>query len=118
MALDFTEGLSRGLEAVRGLRQAVPDVSLILMSDDVEPSHITQAFQAGVAGYVTKRALASELAPAIRHVLKGRPYISAGMEVNMIELLIAATGPDSIFADRVTPRQREVLEMVAANKSR
>ena len=65
-----------------------------------------------------KRAAASELLTAIRTVLKGNHYVSPMVTRNPLELLIATREPLDKFSDRLTPRQREVLQLVAEGRTR
>lgn len=69
-------------------------------------------------GYLLKRAAASELKIAIRAVMKGRHYVSPLVTRNALELLISSTKPGGKPSDRLTPRQREVLQLVAEGRSR
>jgi DNA-binding NarL/FixJ family response regulator len=83
-----------------------------------EPAYVAEAFRCGAAGYLLKRSASSELLNAIREVLNGGHYVSP---------MIAETGPQPQFpafqdgkgdSDTLTPRQREVLSLVASGCSR
>ena len=69
-------------------------------------------------GYILKRAAASELLTAIHAVLKGNHYVSPLVTRNALDLLISSPNPGSKLSDRLTPRQREVLQLVAEGRSR
>jgi DNA-binding NarL/FixJ family response regulator len=65
-----------------------------------------------------KRSAASELLTAIRAVLKGNHYVSPLVTRNALDLLISSSKPAGKFSDRLTSRQREVLQLVAEGRSR
>ena len=66
-----------GLGLMRRLRQRFPKLKVILLSVHDEPTVIRAAIEAGANGFVVKRAIASELLPAIEAVLAGRSYVPA-----------------------------------------
>jgi len=65
-----------------------------------------------------KRAAASELLTAIRAVLKGNHYVSPLVTRNALESLISSQKPVSKHSERLSTRQREVLQLVAEGRSR
>ena len=79
---------------------------------------VTEAFRAGAAGYLLKRSAASELLTAIREVLKGNLYLSPLVARNALDLFISSSKPGGKLGDRLTARQREVLQLVAEGRSR
>jgi DNA-binding NarL/FixJ family response regulator len=79
---------------------------------------VLEAFRVGAMGYVLKRAAASELLTAIREVLKGNHYVSPLVTRNALELLVSIPKLRGKFSDRLTPRQREVLQLVAEGRTR
>lgn len=115
--LDISMPLLNGIDAAHQLRKIVPSAKLIFVTMHADPDFVTEAFRAGASGYVLKRAAATELLAAIHEVLKGNHYVSPQVTRNTLELLIASHAPSSI-SDRLTPRQREVLQLVAEGKSR
>ena len=88
----------------------MPASKLIVLTMHGDSTYVEEAFQAGATGYLVKRCAARELVQAIRAVLAGRPYITP---------LVAAEGPARTPGEcgRLTPRQREVLQLVAEGHS-
>ena len=95
-----------GLETTRKLRKIAPGCKVILVSMHSQPEFVREAFRAGAAGYVLKTAATTELAGAIREVLGGRVYVSSGIPKQALSSMMAP-------APALSPRQREVLSLVA-----
>jgi DNA-binding NarL/FixJ family response regulator len=111
--LDISMPLLNGIDAAHQLRKTLPSAKLIFLTMHGDTEYVTEAFRAGAAGYLLKRAAASELLTAIREVLKGNYYVSPLVARNALELLVGAAK-----SDRLTPRRREVLQLVAEGRSR
>jgi DNA-binding NarL/FixJ family response regulator len=117
--LDIAMPVLNGIDAARQLRKVVPSARLIFLTMHSDPDYVTEAFRTGASGYLLKRSAASELMTAIREVLSGRIYVSPMLGNDRQELLRAASEPiGGLFSTRLTPRQREVLQLVAEGRSR
>jgi DNA-binding NarL/FixJ family response regulator len=116
--LDISMPILNGIDAARQLRKIVPSSKLIFLTMHGDADYVTEAFRAGASGYLLKRSAASELVTAIREVLKGHHYVSPLVTRNALELLMGATKSDSKFADGLTPRQRQILQLVAEGRTR
>jgi DNA-binding NarL/FixJ family response regulator len=91
---------------------------LIFVTMHADADYVAEAFRAGAMGYILKRSAASELLAAIHAVLKGNLYVSPLVTRNALELLISSSKPGGKSSDRLTPRQREVLQLVAEGRNR
>ena len=78
--------------------------------------HRYAAFRAGASAYVLKNAAVSELITAIRSVLTGKCYISSELRQRFGDTSSVQHEPDNLFGDCLTPRQREVLQLIAEGK--
>lgn len=116
--LDIAMPSLNGIDAARQLRKIVPASKLIFLTMHGDPDYVTEAFRTGASGYLLKRGAASELLTAIRVVMKGHRYVSPLVGTNLRELLEAASQPRSSSFDRLTPRQRQVLQLVAEGRTR
>ncbi len=117
--LDISMPRLNGIDAARSLRKLLPSARLIFVTMHADADYVAEAFRAGAMGYILKRSAASELLTAIRAVLKGNHYVSPLVTRNALDLLISSSKkPRGKFSDRLTPRQREVLQLVAEGRSR
>jgi DNA-binding NarL/FixJ family response regulator len=116
--LDISMPRLNGIDAARRLRKLLPSARLIFLTMHADADYVAEAFRAGAMGYLLKRAAASELLTAIHAVLKGNHYVSPLVTRNALDLLISSSKPAGKFSDRLTSRQREVLQLVAEGRSR
>ena len=116
--LDISMPLLNGVDAAHQLRRILPSAKLIFVTMHADPDFVAEAFRAGASAYVLKRAAASELLTAMREVLKGNQYVSPLVTRNTLEFLIASSHSGGTPAQRLTHRQREILQLVAEGKNR
>jgi DNA-binding NarL/FixJ family response regulator len=112
--LDFGMPLLNGLGAAREILQACPRAKAILLTMHTEDHYVLEALQAGVKGYVVKTQAAADLVRAIHEVLRGMMYLSPGVSQAVVEAYLTKS---DLPADPLTPREREVLQLVAEGKS-
>ncbi|OLB77794.1 MAG: DNA-binding response regulator [Nitrospirae bacterium 13_2_20CM_2_61_4] len=117
--LDISMPRMNGIEAGRQLKKSMPEVRLIFLSMHADPMYVTEAFRAGASGYVLKRSAASELLLAIQQVLKGRSYVTPLVTKTVLNTFLSLSPKhrSKSFASDLTPRQREVLQLVAEGNS-
>ncbi len=95
-----------GIETTRKLLEVAPNCKVILISMHPQAEFIREAFRAGASGYLLKLSAASELMSAIREVMSGSVYLSSGISREALSSLVTP-------APALSPRQREVLRLVA-----
>jgi DNA-binding NarL/FixJ family response regulator len=115
VVLDISMPLLNGLEAGRQIKQKLGDVKLVFLTMNEDPDLAAEAFRAGASGYLLKRSAASELVTAIREVMRARSYITPLVAQGLVESLQHTD--DSTPANELTPRQREVLQLLAEGHS-
>lgn len=108
-----------GVEAARRLAKLLPSAKIVFITQQLAPAYLHAAFSLGAMGYVAKQSAASELITAIRMAIRGEYYVTplAGEEVRDFNSLNPGRNPVEMFGARLTPRQREVLQLVAEGKS-
>ena len=111
--LDISMPLLNGLEAARIVRTRVPEAKIIFLTMHADPTYAREAFRAGGSGYLLKRSAASELVKAIFVVLRGRTYVTPLFPAKVLQPLGADLVQLTPESGSLTPRQREVLQLVA-----
>jgi DNA-binding NarL/FixJ family response regulator len=116
--MDIGLPLLNGIEAARQVKRNFPEAAILFVTMQTDRIYVEEAFRAGGSGYVLKQAAARELVEAIRTVLAHRFYVSPMSEVKTGALPPdSARNPTDLFGGQLTPRQREVLQLVAEGKS-
>ena len=116
IVLDISMPLMNGLEATRQLKRIMPSVKVVFLTMMEDPDLATEAFRAGAAGYLLKTSAADELARAINEALCGRSYVTPLITRGMVESFMRPL-PKKRDSGRLTPRQREVLQLIAEGRS-
>jgi DNA-binding NarL/FixJ family response regulator len=116
--LDIAMPLLNGIEAARQIRGLDSPAKIIFVTMQTDRDYVRVAFRAGASGYVLKQAAPSELTEAIRTVVGGGLYLSPTIAPKGPQDLLGAPGEDGDrFVVPLTPRQREVLQLIAEGKS-
>ena len=100
-----------GVEAMRELRERVPETRVIILTSYIDDERLLPAIRAGAAGYLLKNAEPQELARAIRAADAGEALIDPTVAARLVERLADERGGDSY--ESLTAREREVLDLIA-----
>ncbi len=123
VVVDISLPLLNGLDASQQLKKNNPNLKIIVLTMHSEPNFVTQAFRVGVSGYVLKQSVGSELVQAIREVIKGRTFVSPMVAQSLVDQAVNPSTPSvpgdgkAGFAQTLSARQREVLQLVAEGKA-
>jgi DNA-binding NarL/FixJ family response regulator len=116
--LDISMPLLNGMDAARQIKKSVPEAKLIFLTMHASPVFATEALQAGASGYLLKQSAASELPLAIDTVLKGQTYLTPTITKPVLDSMVRQNqGELKKTLMQLTPRQREVLQLLAEGKS-
>jgi DNA-binding NarL/FixJ family response regulator len=116
--LDVSMPILNGMEAARQIKQAVPGSKLVFVTQTSDRAYVQAALRIGATGYVLKQSVASELVEALHAVLSGQYYITPMVRRGIPEALFhPQRNPSELFGEALTPRQREVLQLVAEGKA-
>jgi DNA-binding NarL/FixJ family response regulator len=113
--VDLAMPLLNGLEAARLIRQRDPAIKLIFVTMNEDADIAAEAIRIGGAAYVLKRSAPSELLTAVREAMKGRSYITPLVTGAMLDSLMKPASDRA--SSPLTPRQREILQLLAEGKS-
>lgn len=116
--VDISMPLLNGMDAARQIKKSMPEAKLIFLTMHASPVFATEALQAGANGYLLKQSAASELPQAIDTVLKGQTYLTPTITRPVLESMVNQKSTElkkSLM--QLTPRQREVLQLLAEGKS-
>jgi DNA-binding NarL/FixJ family response regulator len=114
---DISMPLLNGLEAVRQVLKAGSKAKVIFLTMFADPIYASEALEAGASGYLVKQSASREVFKAIETVLKGQVYMTPLVSSGGAGRSVDATGRRDRKAGKLTPRQREVLQLVAEGRS-
>src|SRR5579871_282487 len=117
--MDISMAGLNGLEATRQIVKEHPQVRIVVLSMHTDERYVLQALRAGAAGYVLKGAAPSELEFAIAAVSRGEIFLSPAISKHVIDAFLGRThmSGETDWLDKLTPRQREILQLIAEGKS-
>ena len=115
--VDLTMPRLNGVDAIHQIKRDAPEVEVVVLSVHDSEAYVVQALRAGAAGYVLKRNAATELAAAIRAARDGQAYLHPSIARRVIDDYLSrirdAEHAPSEPHERLTPREREVLQLAA-----
>ncbi len=107
-----------GLEATTRLVQQFPAVRVVILSMHATVEYARRAVRAGAAGYLLKDSSAAELDLALRAVARGETFLSPRISKFIVADYAASVPPAATPLDKLTSRQREILQLIAEGHSR
>jgi DNA-binding NarL/FixJ family response regulator len=113
IVLDIGMPLLNGLVAAEQLRPLLPGVKLVFLTMRDDPNLAAAALDLGAVGYVLKHSAASELLKAVTEVLQGKSYVTPKLRAENWAVQGARARQ---FAKELTPRQKEVLQLLAEGR--
>jgi len=116
--LDISMKELNGIEAAAQMKAQSPGTRVLILSMHTTEDFVRRALKAGAAGYIVKDSAPLELTMAIEAVMRDETYLSPRVSKSLLSGLVdgrAATGGSSL--EGLTPRQREVLQLIAEGSS-
>ena len=118
VVMDITMPALNGLEATRQIKELFPEVKVLILTMHANEEYVFQILRAGASGYVVKQAAVTELVSAIQAVYRGDSFLSPSISSKVIEEYIQqAKGVAKNSYDKLTNREREVLQLIAEGHS-
>jgi DNA-binding NarL/FixJ family response regulator len=112
--LDLMMPALNGLDAAREMLRASKRMKAILLTMHTDDPYVLEALRAGISGYVLKTQATQDLVQAIREVTRGAIYLSPGVSKTVVD---AYRNKSDLPPDPLSPREREVLQLVAEGKT-
>ncbi len=117
VVMDISMPVLNGIDATRRLVAEFPRIKIIALSMNSDRRYVVAMFKAGAVGYLLKNSAAQELLQAVDAVTSDKSYISPAIASAMIENAVVGQDPESQAQRTLSPREREVLQLVAEGKS-
>ena len=116
IVLDIAMPVLNGLDAGRQIKKSLPAVKLVYLTMNPDVEVAAEAFRRGAHGYLLKTCAAGELVLGVREVLRGKSYMSPALSRDTVNFLRRHDKNLIQEDDRLTERQREVLQLLAEGK--
>jgi DNA-binding NarL/FixJ family response regulator len=115
--MDISMPSLNGVEATRLIAREHPDTRVIVLSGHAGEQFVLDAMRAGAAGYVLKGSPPTELSLAINAVARGELFLSPAISKHVVRVLTSQGQEPASSVGQLTPRQREILQLIAEGKS-
>jgi len=106
-----------GIEVAFRICRTHPKIAVIMLSGHRQHDEVVKALKIGARGYVWKGSDFSELRFAINAVIHGNAFISPAVSNDILSGYLNGAGAPSVEDERLTPRQRQVLQLIAEGQS-
>jgi DNA-binding NarL/FixJ family response regulator len=114
--VDVAMPILNGLDAGRQVKDMLPTVKLVYLTMNTDIEVAAEAFERGASGYLLKTCASAEMVLAVQEVLRGKSYVSRSLSREAIECLRWQHKKLVTEEERLTGRQREVLQLLAEGK--
>jgi len=115
--MDISMKELNGIEATARIKAELPATHVLVLSMHTTEDFVRRALVAGASGYLVKDSAPLELRMAIEAVMRGEHFISSRVSAHLVSRLVAREGDPRSSMESLTPRQREILQMIAEGKS-
>ncbi len=106
-----------GLEALPRIIKDFPSVKVVILSAHANEEYVIRALRYGASGYMLKDAATVELELVIKSIAQGKTYLSPSISRPVIDSYLKRVGGELSPLEELTPRQREILQMIAEGKN-
>jgi DNA-binding NarL/FixJ family response regulator len=114
---DISMPALNGIEAARQIKKTDKNIKIVFLTMHPDATYAANAFEAGASGFVLKHSAPSELITAIHEAMKGRTYVTPLIAGDLIRTYQEGGSPEKDLFQKISPRQREILQLLAEGKS-
>ena len=116
--LDLNMPGMSGVETLQLMRQDCPDTAIVMLTVSEDAEDLSVALKAGASGYLLKNIDTEYLTRAIRRAAAGETVVAEAMTAKLVaQLQSGAAAPVASELDKLTPREREILDCLARGES-
>jgi DNA-binding NarL/FixJ family response regulator len=116
--MDLTMPVKNGIDATREITGTYPDIHVLALSMETNRFFVVEALKAGATGYVLKDTAFAELSEAIDTVARGETYLPRKVATLLVREFLQCIPEDMTVAyQNLTPREREILQLVADGRN-
>jgi DNA-binding NarL/FixJ family response regulator len=112
---DITMPHLNGIEAMVQIKRDHPQIKVVILTMHNDVRYANRALKAGASGYVLKQSACTELVAAIRAALEGETFLTPALTAGVLESANRGVGEDLVAS--LTPRQTEILQLLAEGRS-
>ncbi len=116
IVVDIAMPVLNGLDAAEQIKKMLPTTKLVFLTMNCDAEVAAEAFRRGASAYLVKTCAASEIVAAVRDVLRGKTYLSPTLPKDDIGFLRRQRQVLVAEEERLTERQRDVLQLLAEGK--
>lgn len=118
VVMDISMRELNGIEATAQIKSDSPSTRILILSSHTTEDYLHRALKAGASGYLVKDSIPQELGTAIKAVMRGDSYLSPTVSKHLVSGFVrGGAGQRESSLDSLTPRQREILQLIAEGKS-
>lgn len=117
VVMDISMPELNGIEATQQIKEAVPRSRVLILSMHTTDDFVRRALKAGASGYLVKDSAPLELRMALEAVMRNEVYLSPRVSRGVVTRMVDGSPGGESSLDALTPRQREILQLIAEGKS-
>lgn len=106
-----------GIEATKVIHQRNPEMPVVMVTVHTSSSYVVRALRSGARGYVVKNDDFQHVVQAIKAVSEGQRYLSSQVSEQIIDAVVSGTSQDFTMDERISIREREILQLIAEGNS-
>jgi DNA-binding NarL/FixJ family response regulator len=117
IVMDISMKELNGIEATLQIKAENPAARVLILSMHATEDFVRRALKAGAAGYIVKDSAPLELRMAIEAIRRGETFVSSRVSAHLVAAMDGRAKPEASALESLTPRQREILQLIAEGKS-